>query len=207
MSTEGTIAASSHKDTKQHILDTTVQLIKEEGFSCTTLRKIATRADINLALVNYHYGSKECLLAEAIRELIATFDEAFNALDDNSSLPKERLKTFFIRYIDKVKEHPGLARQMLDQAPNIMGSQDEYIRYCKMMKMQKILDALQEITKEEDSNKLMTMLLQLYGAVVFPVLMTSSMPEAMKNCVPMPNLPSLEEQINGLFEHYFYKYN
>ncbi|MCL6604789.1 MAG: TetR/AcrR family transcriptional regulator [Paenibacillus sp.] len=207
MSTGEPIAATSNKDTKQHILNVTVELIREEGFSCTSLRKIAARADINLALVNYHYGSKEKLLSDAVRVLISTFDDAFCALDDNSLSPKERLKTFFIRYVGKLKEHPGLARQMLDETPHILASQDEYTRYCKMMKMQKILDALQEITKEQNERKLMTMVQQLYGAIVFPVIMTSSITEGQRNCVSMLTLPSIEVQIDGLFEHYFHKYN
>ncbi|MDQ0194342.1 TetR/AcrR family transcriptional regulator [Paenibacillus wynnii] len=207
MSTGNNIEASSNKDTKQSILNATVELIREQGFSCTSLRKIAARADINLALVNYHYGSKENLLSDAVRVLISTFDDAFSALDDNSLPPKERLKTFFMRYIEKLKEHPGLARQMLDETPHIMASQDEYMRYCKMMRMQKITSALQEITKEQDEDMLMTMLMQLYGAIVFPVIMTSSIPEGQKFCVPMLNLPSIDVQIDGLFEHYFHKYN
>ncbi|KGE17175.1 TetR/AcrR family transcriptional regulator [Paenibacillus wynnii] len=207
MSTGNNIDASSNKDTKQCILNATVELIREQGFSCTSLRKIAAKADINLALVNYHYGSKENLLADAVRELISTFDEAFSALDEDSLPPKVRLKTFFMRYIGKLKEHPGLARQMLDQVPNIMASQDEYMRYCKMMKMQKITSALQEITNEQDEDMLMTMLMQLYGAIAFPVLVASSIHEGQKYCVPMLNLPSIDVQIDGLFEHYFHKYS
>ncbi|WP_410511136.1 TetR/AcrR family transcriptional regulator [Paenibacillus sp. BR2-3] len=207
MSEADNIDASTVKDTKQCILNATVELIREEGFTCTTLRKIASRADINLALVNYHYGSKENLIGDAVRVLLSTFDDALMTLEDLSLPPKQRLKTFFIRYIGNLQQYPGLAKQMLDQAGYILGSQDEYEQYCKMLKMQKILATLQEITNEQHEKKLTSMLMQLYGAVIFPVIMTSCLPEGQETCVPMLTLPSIEVQIEGLFEHYFHKYN
>ncbi|MCL6459774.1 MAG: TetR family transcriptional regulator, partial [Gorillibacterium sp.] len=202
---EDVVADPADKDTKQTILNATVELVREEGFKCATLRKIAARADTNLALVNYYFGSKENLLGDAIRTLVSTFDNAFSVLEDDTLTPKERLKQFFIRYIGNLERYPGLARQMLDQGHHIMGSQDEYARYCKLMRLKKIQGALQEITQESNEDKLMTMLLQLYGAVVFPVLVTSFLPKGQdNNTVPICNLPSIEAQIDGLFELYFY---
>lgn len=90
----GNKADSSDKDTKQLILDATVALIREDGFQCITLRSIAARAETNLALVNYHYGSKEKLFGDAVKQLVATFDDAFKALEDTSLPPKERMKLF-----------------------------------------------------------------------------------------------------------------
>ncbi|MHA6531962.1 TetR/AcrR family transcriptional regulator [Paenibacillus sp. BAC0078] len=197
------IADITEKDTKQTILEATLDLIRSEGFHCATMRNIAAKAETNLALVNYHFGSKEKLLADAVRMLLSTFDNAFSALEDDTMLPRERLKQFFLRYIEELKRYPGLAKQMLDQRHHIMGSLDEYTRYCKMMRIGKILQAIQEITGEQDKNTQMTMYLQIYGAVVFPVIMVTSLPENQTDMLPYFNLPSIEEQIDGLFERYF----
>ncbi|MFD1907053.1 TetR/AcrR family transcriptional regulator [Paenibacillus rhizoplanae] len=124
----GNKADASDKDTKQLILDATVALIHEDGFQCITLRSIAARAETNLALVNYHYGSKEKLFGDAVKQLMATFDDAFKVLEDTSLPPKERLKLFFTRYIANLSRYPGMARQMLDQRHHIMGSHDEYAK-------------------------------------------------------------------------------
>ncbi|WP_379152782.1 TetR/AcrR family transcriptional regulator [Paenibacillus sp. sgz5001063] len=198
------ITEPSDKDTKQTILEATVELIRAEGFGCATMRKIAAKAETNLALVNYHYGSKEKLLADAVRMLLATFDGAFEVLEDDTLPPRERLKLFFTRYIEELKRYPGLARQMLDQRHHIMSSLDEYSRYCKMMRLEKILQAIQEITGEEDKNKLMMMQLQIYGAVVFPVIMVASLPGDNTDFMPVFNPPPLEEQIDALFERFFH---
>ena len=45
--------------TKEKILDTAETLFMEHGFEATSLRAITTAAGVNLAAVNYHFGSKE----------------------------------------------------------------------------------------------------------------------------------------------------
>ncbi|WNS45478.1 TetR/AcrR family transcriptional regulator [Paenibacillus sp. MMS20-IR301] len=200
-------AESSDKDTKQSILNATVDLIREGGFHCITLRSIAARAETNLALVNYYYGSKDKLFGDAVKVLMATFDDAFNVLEDHTLPPRERMKLFFTRYIMNLSRYPGMARQMLDQRNQIMGSQDEYARYSKLMRIERTLDALGEITGEQDRNKLMMMMMQINGAIVYPLLMMSSLPKERGDLLELFKLPSLEEQVDGLFELYFHKYN
>ncbi|MRN55174.1 TetR/AcrR family transcriptional regulator [Paenibacillus monticola] len=197
----------SDKDTKQTILNATVRLIREDGLQCATLRKIAAKADTNIALVNYYYGSKDNLISDAVRVLLSTFDDAFKALEDNSLSPKERLKQFFIGYIANLEQYPGLARQMIDQGHNILASQDEYTRYAKTMRMKHMHAALREITNEQDEVKLRMMMLQLYGAIIFPLTMSSCSPGVQNKLETSFQFPSIETQIEALFEHYFYKYN
>lgn len=200
-------ADSSDKDTKQIILDATVDLIREEGFSCITLRSIAARADTNLALVNYYYGSKEKLFGDAVKTLVSTFDDAFKALEDNTLPPKERMKLFFLRYIANLSRYPGMARQMLDQRHHIMGSHDEYAKYSKLMRLERIMETLSEITGEQSRDKLRMMMMQVYGAIVLPVIMVTSLPNDQEDLKEFFKLAPLEEQIDGLFELYFHKYN
>lgn len=189
------------------ILDATVNLIREEGFRCITLRSIAAKAETNLALINYYYGSKEKLFSDALKELVATFDDAFKALEDNTLPPKERLKLFFMRYIVNLSRYPGMARQMMDQRHHMMGSQDEYARYSKLMRIERILGALGEVTGEKDRGKLMMMMMQVYGAIVFPLIMVTSLPAEREDLQEIFKPAPLEEQIDGLFELYFHKYN
>lgn len=49
-------------DTVTRILDAAEVLFAEHGFSETSLRRITGRAEVNLAAVNYHFGSKQALI-------------------------------------------------------------------------------------------------------------------------------------------------
>lgn len=48
--------------TRDRILDAAERLFAEQGFYVTTLREITQAAQVNLAAVNYHFGSKQALV-------------------------------------------------------------------------------------------------------------------------------------------------
>ena len=53
-------------ETKDRILDTAEQLFMEHGYEATSLRAITAAAGVNLAAVNYHFGSKEELFQSVL---------------------------------------------------------------------------------------------------------------------------------------------
>jgi len=58
---------SRHFSTKDRILAAAESLFAEHGFAATSLRQVTGRADVNLAAVNYHFGSKDNLVHEVFR--------------------------------------------------------------------------------------------------------------------------------------------
>ncbi len=69
-------------DTKTRILDTAEVLFAERGYSATSLRDITAEAGVNLAAVNYHFGSKEALLAAVFeRRVVPVNNERLRLLD------------------------------------------------------------------------------------------------------------------------------
>ncbi|WOT06688.1 TetR/AcrR family transcriptional regulator [Shewanella youngdeokensis] len=60
---------ANRSDTKTRILDAAEKLFAERGFSETSLRLITSKAEVNLASVNYHFGSKK----ELIRAVLARY--------------------------------------------------------------------------------------------------------------------------------------
>jgi AcrR family transcriptional regulator len=53
------VVDATSQDTKSRILDVAEQLFMEHGFEATSLRSLTSAAGVNLAAVNYHFGSKE----------------------------------------------------------------------------------------------------------------------------------------------------
>lgn len=63
----------ANKDTAKAILNAAEELFSEKGFAETSLRNITTKAGVNLAAVNYHFGSKK----ELIQAVFARFLNSF----------------------------------------------------------------------------------------------------------------------------------
>jgi AcrR family transcriptional regulator len=69
-------------ETRERILDTAEVLFMEHGFDGTSLRMITGRAAVNLAAVNYHFGSKEALVQEVFRRRLTAMNrDRLAALD------------------------------------------------------------------------------------------------------------------------------
>ncbi|PJJ96105.1 TetR family transcriptional regulator [Lysobacteraceae bacterium NML75-0749] len=62
--------------TKDRILNAAEALFAEQGFSATSLREVTSRADVNIAAVNYHFGSKENLVNEVFRRRMDEMSQA-----------------------------------------------------------------------------------------------------------------------------------
>lgn len=59
--------ATAQFSTKDKILGAAEELFATHGFAGTSLRQVTSRADVNIAAVNYHFGSKENLVNEVFR--------------------------------------------------------------------------------------------------------------------------------------------
>ena len=68
--------------TKERILDAAERLFADSGFAATSLRDITGEADVNVASVNYHFGSKEALLSAILERRFRPINEQRIALLD-----------------------------------------------------------------------------------------------------------------------------
>ncbi|WP_066095089.1 TetR/AcrR family transcriptional regulator [Xanthomonas massiliensis] len=57
----------AHFSTKDRILSAAEELFAQHGFAGTSLRQVTSQADVNIAAVNYHFGSKDNLVNEVFR--------------------------------------------------------------------------------------------------------------------------------------------
>jgi len=70
------------RDTKTDILDAAERLFAQKGFDGTAIREITRAANVNVAAIHYHYGSKEQVLRGVTDRIIGPLnDRRFELLD------------------------------------------------------------------------------------------------------------------------------
>ncbi len=107
--TEESTAISTKIPTKERILDAAEQLFSEKGFAETSMRDITGQANVNLASVNYHFGSKEELINEvfhrSLEPLIMALNSNLESMKASSEINSDSLETSL-----RVLVHAGLKR-------------------------------------------------------------------------------------------------
>ncbi|UYM16028.1 TetR/AcrR family transcriptional regulator [Endozoicomonas euniceicola] len=94
-------------DTVTKILDAAEALFAEYGFAETSLRSITSRAEVNLAAVNYHFGSKKALIqavfARYLDPFAANLQDSLDALDDDEPPELEVVLNLLVDQIIEVQ--------------------------------------------------------------------------------------------------------
>ncbi|MFB6345503.1 MAG: TetR/AcrR family transcriptional regulator [bacterium] len=84
----------SKQQTRDELLETALDLFAQQGYRSTTVAQICDEADVNIASVNYHFGSKEGLYREVWRSRLD--EELSNRPDDSNDFselnPEDRLR-------------------------------------------------------------------------------------------------------------------
>jgi AcrR family transcriptional regulator len=118
----------AHDPTKVRLLEAAGEEFAEKGFELARVRAICERAGANLAAVNYHFGDKEQLYLEVLREAHRCGMEPDEGIVPDAVLslpPAEQLRIFIHHFLGRVLavNHPEgwqnrlMLREMLSPTP------------------------------------------------------------------------------------------
>ena len=99
---------TKNKSTEQKILDAATELFLENGVDRTSVREIAAKANINLALMNYYFRSKENLFDTIFSKLVKTNTKKLIEILDSDLDLEEKIRQYVRVYIDMLSENPLL---------------------------------------------------------------------------------------------------
>jgi AcrR family transcriptional regulator len=102
------------QETRQRLLDAALDLFGAQGFEGTSTRALAERAQVNLAAIPYHFGSKEKLYQAVARHVVAEIrqhlgEPAAPEPAKSAAMARTRLHALIDRLVDAMTD-PKSAR-------------------------------------------------------------------------------------------------
>ncbi|BDS05623.1 TetR family transcriptional regulator [Oceaniferula spumae] len=139
--------ATAKLSTKEKILTATEHLLAEHGFDAVSLRDITTSADVNVAAVNYHFGSKDKLFeAVQCRHINPVNEERLRLLEKvtkNGRVAEVReiLDAFMRPFITMVKRSEMNERMFLKLMGRCMSDQQGDLPEAAIPLIQEMMEA------------------------------------------------------------------
>ena len=101
--------------TRTRILDAAEELFMQHGFEGTSMRQLTARARVNLAAVNYHFGSKDALIEAVFRRRLDPMNAeriaALGRLEDLS--PESIIRAFIGPSLRLIEDAKGGGRNFI----------------------------------------------------------------------------------------------
>src|SRR5579875_739036 len=90
-------------DKKDHILDVAEKIFSDVGYDGASTRMISGEAGVNMAMLNYYFGSKEGLFMAVIERRISSFQNLLqNIGSDDSMTTWAKVEKYIDMYVERV---------------------------------------------------------------------------------------------------------
>jgi len=127
-----------YNDKQVQIMETAEVLFAEKGFNGTSVRDIAEKAHVNLAMISYYFGSKDKLLESLFDYRGEHVKLKLESMVEDKTLSSfEKLDLLIEHYIEKIMNQQCFSRIMLrEQVVNHTGITAELITQMKKRNQQ-----------------------------------------------------------------------
>jgi len=90
-------------DKKDHILDVAERVFSDLGFDGASTRMISGEAGVNMAMLNYYFGSKEGLFLAIFERKISSFQTLLQNIGNDESMTSwDKLAKCIDNYVDRI---------------------------------------------------------------------------------------------------------
>lgn len=167
--------------TKEKILKVTREIIAEEGFQNITIRKIANKAGVNVAAVNYYFGSKDAVINETLKTVTDELKDTFEFLKNSKEDPRTKLSIFIFNYTDMILKYPDLLKNVINLAIHNkpLEGQIEYMTFMQTEGIEILKQTIAEIRPELDEFTVYIKIIHLLSGLSFPFLMDNQFKKVM----------------------------
>ncbi len=162
-----------HSNTKRRILEASLKIISTEGFCKITIRKVASLADVNIAAINYHFGSKEQLINDALHSITEQLLNSFSILSGEDGTPEDRLRLFLNDYTKTLVMYPDIIKYFIMQSISEYCVIGEYELFLQEQGYDLIKNTLKQIRPDDSETTTAMRIMQMLGGLAFPVLVAN----------------------------------
>lgn len=173
--------------TKTQILDVAEQLFAEHGFADTSLRAITSAAEVNLASVNYHFGSKKLLIQAVLQRYLEVLMPAVEKQLDSllAEVEKPQIQQVFSSLVDPLLElnnvRPGgssIFVQLLGRGySETQGHLRKYITFHYGQTLTRFVDTIHLAVPELPASEMFWRLHFVIGTFVFTMASSQALTE------------------------------
>jgi AcrR family transcriptional regulator len=144
-----------YNEKQVQIIEIAETLFAEKGFNGTSVRDIAEKAHVNLAMISYYFGSKDKLLEALFNYRREYFKLKLESMIEDKTLGSmEKMDTLIDHYIDKIMKQQCFSRIMVrEQVLNHTGITAELIFQMKKANQELISKLIHQGQKKGEFKK------------------------------------------------------
>ena len=163
--------AEEKNDTKSKIIEAAAEIIGRERNLNLTIREIANRAEVNIASVNYYFGSKDNLLSEVEMLLMEKIRQIYTGLDNDSLSTREKLINWADNLIKHLIDFPGIIYLI---GTRVLERENTCLNIYLNLLETDLVPLVKELTGIKDESIAGFKVLHLISGIVYPILIFSS---------------------------------
>jgi len=103
---------SKRDDKREKLLRIAVEMYGRDG--SFTARDLTSAAGMNIASLNYYFGSKEVLIQEIEQHLLQMFTHEITQVGAAGMTPFDRLSSLLFAVAERLLENPGMTRHFVE---------------------------------------------------------------------------------------------
>jgi AcrR family transcriptional regulator len=185
-------AIKPQHETRTRILDAAEELFMQHGFEGTSMRALTARAGVNLAAVNYHFGSKDALIEALFRRRLDPMNVAriaeLDRIEASGNLsPESIIRAFLGPSLRLVEDARGGGRNFI----RLLGR--TYTEPAKQVRaligqmyaptMQRYKAALERVLPQMPADELVWRMHFMFGTLAYTLAATDTV-QLIAGCKP-----------------------